>query len=120
MDPECVALCEALNCLPGIKTTQSCCGHGKQPYRVWFRVTDFHARGLLTVARLTCPRYYAGDWEVKLSHGDVRGSMIDFLLEGAVGTERYAYADKLAHDIVAHVENKVGGFNILLDNGSLT
>ena len=39
LDPEVVALCEALNTLPGIETVSSCCGHGQRPYRIWFIVT---------------------------------------------------------------------------------
>ena len=27
MDPEVVSLCDAMNALPGIMTTDSCCGH---------------------------------------------------------------------------------------------
>lgn len=36
MDPECIELCDALNGLPGIRTIESCCGHGKEPFRVFF------------------------------------------------------------------------------------
>lgn len=36
MDPECVALCDVLNTLPGIRTFESCCGHGEDPFRVFF------------------------------------------------------------------------------------
>ena len=37
MDPECIALCEAMNKLPGIRTTESCCGHGERSYHIWFK-----------------------------------------------------------------------------------
>ena len=40
MDPECVRLCDAMNALPVIRTTESCCGHGKSPYRIFFKVED--------------------------------------------------------------------------------
>ena len=40
MDIECIALCDALNGLPGIQTNESCCGHGNHPYRIWFHVED--------------------------------------------------------------------------------
>jgi hypothetical protein len=36
MDRECIPLCDALNALPGIRTTSSCCGHGKDHHRIWF------------------------------------------------------------------------------------
>lgn len=31
LDKECLELCVAMNKLPGIRTTNSCCGHGDQP-----------------------------------------------------------------------------------------
>jgi len=36
MDAECIPICTALNQLPGIRTVESCCGHGKAPHRVFF------------------------------------------------------------------------------------
>jgi hypothetical protein len=36
LDPECLALCVALNEVPGIETTWSCCGHGTEPFRIRF------------------------------------------------------------------------------------
>ena len=36
MDNECIKLCEALNKLEGIETVESCCGHGKGDYHIWF------------------------------------------------------------------------------------
>lgn len=35
MDPECIALCDALNSLPGIRTYESCCGHGRREFMVF-------------------------------------------------------------------------------------
>jgi hypothetical protein len=43
LDPECRELCEALNLLPGITTTSSCCGHGREPYRVFFAADSLDA-----------------------------------------------------------------------------
>lgn len=40
IDAECRELCEAMNLLPGIQTFESCCGHGKYPYRVWFHASS--------------------------------------------------------------------------------
>jgi len=36
IDKECVELCKAMNLFPGIQTVESCCGHGKDSYRIWF------------------------------------------------------------------------------------
>ena len=40
MDEECIDLCDAMNSLPGIVTINSCCGHGLNPYSIFFRVTN--------------------------------------------------------------------------------
>lgn len=40
MDSECIALCRAMNRFPGIKTHDSCCGHGEKPFSVWFTATS--------------------------------------------------------------------------------
>lgn len=37
MDWECVNLCDAMNSLPGIITDESCCGHGRNPFIIYFR-----------------------------------------------------------------------------------
>jgi len=85
MDKPCLALCAAMNQLPGIQTTESCCGHGTEPFRIWFRVTDFTTRGFLTLARCTCTRYYDSPFKILLDHGDTPESQVSFLLEGPVG-----------------------------------
>jgi hypothetical protein len=38
LDPECRSLCEAINSLPGLRTYESCCGHGTHPFWIFFRV----------------------------------------------------------------------------------
>ena len=35
MDPQCFPICDAINRIPGVRTLESCCGHGKHPFRVW-------------------------------------------------------------------------------------
>ena len=43
MDAECVALCDAINRFDGITTYESCCGHGKDAFCVWFSVDSLEA-----------------------------------------------------------------------------
>ena len=40
MDKECIELCKAINSIPGLQTTESCCGHKENPFRIFFKVTD--------------------------------------------------------------------------------
>ena len=55
MDKECIAVCDALNALPDVKTTCSCCGHCKEPYRIWFSSTNPYS--LAIIARVFDERY---------------------------------------------------------------
>ena len=36
MDKECIALCNAINKIPGLRTIESCCGHDEREYRIWW------------------------------------------------------------------------------------
>lgn len=50
MDPECVKLCDTLNDFDGIETTESCCGHLKNNYAIWFRCKNFTDLAILSRA----------------------------------------------------------------------
>ncbi len=71
MDPEVVDLCNAMNALPGIVTTESCCGHGCSNFSIFFRVVD-DERGLFFLTRCVDRRYwkYGYLWKIELSVGD--------------------------------------------------
>lgn len=55
VDQEIKELCHALNCIPGIKTFESCCGHGNDPIRIWFRTENIES--LKEIAQFTDKRY---------------------------------------------------------------
>jgi len=119
LDPEVLDLSVALNALPGIETYESCCGHGQLPYRIWFVVTDYSNRGLLTLSRLLCRNYYRHrlSFRVELDHKDTAPQLC-FCLEGIrVEGARIAQmqSERLAKDITTHVEGRTGRYNILLD-----
>ncbi len=40
MDQECIKLCDTINKFEGIRTVESCCGHGEHNYRIWFIAND--------------------------------------------------------------------------------
>ena len=54
IDEECLDLCYALNHLPGVITLESCCGHCKDLYRIWFRCTNTVTLAILS--RSVCRR----------------------------------------------------------------
>ncbi len=113
LDREVKHLCTAMNRLPGIVTTESCCGHGKQPYRIWFWCESITSAGLRTLARATCDRYYGMQWQISIDHGDV--TPVHFLLEAPKGPSTFEDAENLATILDEHVERKTGGYNILFD-----
>ncbi len=38
IDPECINLIDAINRIPGLYTISSCCGHGRHPFTIFFKV----------------------------------------------------------------------------------
>lgn len=57
MDEEVIELCNAMNSLPGIETSESCSGHGKRSLIVFFKVHKKQT-GLFFLARCTDRRYW--------------------------------------------------------------
>ena len=52
MDPEAVELCDVINAMPGLRTTDSCCGHGKTVFKIFFMIEpDPTNEGLFVLAR---------------------------------------------------------------------
>jgi hypothetical protein len=98
-------LCEALNTLPGVRTYESCCGHGQEPYRIWLHVAQPHRN-------LFCLTYWC--WLAE-RHNGVRGwalrertinctrdrlgreRPLDLILEGHAGD--FAGAEQIAKAI---------------------
>lgn len=76
MDLECVPLCNALNRLPGIVTVESCCGHGKEPFRIYFTVEKVEALHPLLSAIMFTP------WRIHVNRIE---RDIYFVLEGPTG-----------------------------------
>lgn len=73
MDKQVIELCNAMNSLPGVETTESCCGHGREPFRVFFRVNgEDSMEGLFFLTRCADRRYwkYGGIWRIWLTVGD--------------------------------------------------
>lgn len=95
MDNECTKLCEAMNGLPGIQTIESCCGHGKDPYRIWFTVEGLEFLPDLLYWFDGCHCGCAG-WRVFVKT-DCAKSPACFVVEGPVGEQAYVDADKIAH-----------------------
>lgn len=68
MDERCVELCNMLNRLPSVETFDSCEGHGKEPYCIFFRCTDIDV--LSRLGRLVSRNYSDGNWEILVDTTD--------------------------------------------------
>lgn len=86
-DVACVNLCKSLNDLEGIVTSESCSGHGKRPYSIYFYM-DTTKSGARILSRCLSGRYNCYEegelradpvWHVRLS--DTERDAI-FLLQG--------------------------------------
>lgn len=69
MDEQCIDFCNTLNRLPGVTTFESCCGHNKYTFRVWFRCTN-----ISTISRLgRCieKNYSDGNWRIFVDSCDI-------------------------------------------------
>jgi hypothetical protein len=97
MDIECIAICEAINLIPDIRTIDSCCGHGERPFRIWFTVNDLEQLPDLLYWIDTC---HSGDdalgWHVTVGT-DCAKQYPAFCLRGPIGA--YEEADGLAERI---------------------
>lgn len=110
-DPEVVSLCRAMNALPGVHTSESCCGHGTQPFRIWFKVDEKDHRGLFILVRSVDRRYFTHGhkWSITLSVGDAPVSplpLIFMLGSDARGEEAYKQSRDLVDNIILHRKHK--------------
>ena len=123
IDKECADLCNALNSLPAIVTISSCCGHGKSPFSIFFKVRESND-GLFFLTRCVDSRYwrYGNFWKIELSVGDNfdTGLMIDlpitYCLHSGSFTGQMAYdqAKSLVENMNNHLNHKnfMEGFNL--------
>jgi len=98
MDRECLGLCDAMNALPGITTTESCCGHGLSNYHIWFRVREVQD---LTPLHRAINHLYGGlaGWRIEVSWTENPTYSILFDLVGPIGHGAYCGAEKIASGI---------------------
>jgi hypothetical protein len=113
IDPECLALCVALNKIPGIRTTGSCSGHGEAPFRVWLSAQSIQS--LYAITRCIDRRYggpttdkaFLG-WSCQATDTDSPENPVVFVLtnETVWGLGAYEEAAQIAQLIEEFVANK--------------
>ena len=107
MDAECVDLCDTLNSMKGIETTESCCGHDARPYRIFFKCRDLLA--LRFMQSCIDGRYWkhGDDWNIMMSISDTGPDYLTFRLESK--------SRRLA-EIMPQVEDMIQTFNYYLNH----
>jgi len=96
-DKEVVALCNAINSIPGLETYESCCGHGKEAFQIWFKANDLKA--LIVLARAFDRRYGGlANWHCYLDMDDTEP--VVFRIESeSKGELAYAESEQVANNI---------------------
>lgn len=127
MDEEVVKLCNTMNSLPGIETSESCSGHGKTSLDVFFKVKAT-AEGLFFLTRCVDNRYwnYGHIWGIELSVGDMyvdKHLPISYLLHSGdvVGKEAYKQAQSLVDNMNLHINHPafIKGYELELNHFKL-
>ncbi len=102
MDKECIKLCQAMNQVKGIHTIDSCCGHGKTPYWIFFKAEKLEDLPPLLYWFSACHSGVHG-WQIVAST-DCGMSPVTFCTEcKAVGTQAYEESYKIAEAIVTGI-----------------
>jgi hypothetical protein len=96
MDNECIKLCNTLNSIPSIDTFESCCGHLKDRYSIWFFCND-----IITISRLgRCVErnYSDGKWELLVDSTDTHPTGV-FCLRSKVPFQDYVEMDESVNEL---------------------
>lgn len=99
LDPEVLALCKAINeCVDGVITVESCCGHGNEPYRIWLHAETL---GDLPPLLYWLDRCHTGldGWQM-IAYTDCAADHVTLMLQGPVGA--YGESEQIARHIRAH------------------
>lgn len=108
MDPQCIPLCDAINSIPGLKTVDSCCGHGKHSFCIWFNIDRKKVRFLTVIGRVF-DRSYGGivGWSCYLHNTDVPKSCPCFMIDSGEfkGVKAYKDSIKIAENIYKHLKH---------------
>lgn len=114
IDLEVIELCDAINCIPGIRTHESCSGHGKKPVDIYIEPTSQKNLwlGLFFLGRCASDRYwrYGREWTLSIDVEDCKrpeGPPLSLRLTGtSVGEQSYTEASSLATSVVHHLNHK--------------
>lgn len=96
MDKECIKLCDVLNSIPSIDTFESCCGHLKDRYSIWFFCNDIIA--ISRLGRCVERNYSDGKWELLVDSTDTHPNGV-FCLRSKVPFQSYDEMEKSVNEL---------------------
>ena len=104
-DRECVNICKAINRLEDIITVCSCCGHGKDNFRIWLKVNDLSELPIMLYYLDKC--HVGFSWDC-FATTDCGMSPVTFRIESQCkGDEAYKQAEIIANKINEYLDNYV-------------
>ena len=100
MDKECIQICDALNSISDVHTTESCCGHCKNRFMVFFTCDNPHS--LAIIARVFDRRYISTSqpWYIELQTKD--SGAYDYFIHSET---KYDSEEVMMNDINQIIEN---------------
>jgi hypothetical protein len=105
LDPEVLGLCQAMNAFPGIFTIGSCCGHGREPFRIWFKAESLEALPDLLFLFDDCHTGLPGRRVLAVT--DCGAGPVAFVAEGPTGSAAYEAAEGIAKAMREEIEAMV-------------
>jgi hypothetical protein len=112
LDPEVINLCDSLNSIDGIETIESCCGHEKTSFDIWFKARDINS--LYVVSRFMDNRYNGinnNTWSCvveDVDSGKTGEDCVIFCISSGnvIGKKAYEQANILSSEINKFLSNK--------------
>ena len=98
IDEESILLCNAMNCFPGIQTIESCCGHGKDCFRIWFVIEDLDDLPPLLYFFDGCHTGVYG-WNIKVNTDCSMNPVTFFVESSTTGEESYEESITIAKEM---------------------
>ena len=107
MDFMCIPLCDAMNEIPGIRTTASCSGHNLKPMQIWFECKKLE--DVFVLVRCLDIRYGAPKegWKCCITATDLPEKRLSFHVESrSKGEKAFKESQCIAELIYATLKNK--------------
>jgi hypothetical protein len=93
-----------MNKFDGIETVESCCGHNKTSYRIYFLARDLECLPRLLYWFDTCHTGIRG-WRV-IVYTDCSMCPVHFCLEGTIGEQSYIESKEIANKMEEYLKNE--------------